>query len=158
MYGIYIAASNNRIGGTSGTTPGGACSGYCNQITGSSSSGIYVNGTSNTMIAGNFIGTDGTSDIRGNAGDGVTLQGAINACIGGEIIAGGCTPSLAAGDVISGNDQNGVAINAGSGNQVFANRIGTSSSGGAGIPNSITGVRLSFTASAVVGIGTAGSG
>ena len=69
--GVAInGAPNNTIGGTTGTTPGGACTGACNVISNSTVVGVKISGSGATgnQVQGNFIGTDvnGTSTSMGN--------------------------------------------------------------------------------------------
>jgi CSLREA domain-containing protein len=55
-YGVNINAANVRVGGTSGTTPGGACTGDCNVIFGNVKAGIRVQSGTNSVVQGNHIG------------------------------------------------------------------------------------------------------
>ena len=83
---IPAGAANNTIGGTA--------SGARNVISGNSNFGVVINpGSSNNMLAGNYVGTD-ASGIRAlkNDGDGIVVYGLDNV-IG--------VPG--AGNVISGN-------------------------------------------------------
>ncbi len=136
------AVHNNGDGidvdaGASGVTIGGTTAGSGNVISGNSG-GINENGaqTENNLIAGNMIGTNaaGTAAIP-NIGWGVFLGDA-----GPNITVGGTTPG--SGNVISGNDQGGVAIygiNA-VGDVVEGNRIGTDISGMHALGNPYSGV------------------
>jgi CSLREA domain-containing protein len=116
-HGININNSpNNTIGGTSGTTPGGDCTGVCNVISGngrSSTTALFhgikiagVNATGN-IVRGNFIGMDATgTQRRGNAKDGIHILGGASGNIIGDAAPAGR-------NVISGNEQDGVEITGG---------------------------------------------
>ncbi len=132
--GVYIggsatATNNNRVGGTVAADR--------NVISGNTADGVQINGgaggAANNRIEGNYIGLDvsGTLDL-GNGGQGVGIFGAntnTNNVVGGT--------ALNAGNVISGNGNDGVLIaNAGTtGTLVQGNRIGTNAAGTAAIPN-----------------------
>jgi hypothetical protein len=135
---LGLGAHHNRIGGVN-TMPGGACSGECNLISGNHLSGIVIAGetTQNNTVLGNYIGTDasGTSALA-NEGRGISITSAKYNTIGGE------APEV--GNLISGNDMDGVAIfrissydayNVISGNIIGLNASGTSdvSNGGSGV-------------------------
>ena len=129
--GIFVSinASRNTIGGSLGTTPGGACTGACNLISGNNQTGIQVfNSTSNTTVQGNFIGTNaaGTAAI-GNSVWGVLFPAAINNLVGG--------PAPGQGNLISGNP-GGIALGQGS-NTVQGNLIGTQTNGTSPLGNGI---------------------
>ena len=113
-HGVFILNSpNNVVGGTDGTTPGGACSGDCNVISGNGidPSNIIFNGvriagataTDNSII-GNFIGTDITGTLRRiNQTEGVFISGASGNTVGGA--------TAAERNLISGNNRDGLEIN-----------------------------------------------
>jgi hypothetical protein len=123
-------SSNNLIGGTTGTTPGGSCTGDCNLIAGSTGQGIQVEGasrgaSSGNQILGNFIGTN----AAGNAGLAkVTSNGVLIA--GANTVIGDGTPQ--GRNIISGNRE-GIDIQAPTAS-IKGNYIGTNSSGTAAIP------------------------
>jgi hypothetical protein len=80
--GITIQGNNNMIGGTTGTTLGGACTGACNVISGNgldgASHGILVTGSTGNHIDANYIGLNaaGTAAIlNGITPDGMTFNG-----------------------------------------------------------------------------------
>jgi CSLREA domain-containing protein len=129
--GLAVEGTNNRIGGTSGVTVGGACTGECNLVSGNEN-GIDIGNaatnvpTSGTTVLGNYVGTNvvGTAPL-GNSFGGV----AIDQPTTGTTV-GGTTPQ--ARNVIAGNPGTGVLIVQGtSGNAVLGNRIGVGSTGGA---------------------------
>ena len=84
--GVLIEADDVRVGGATGTTPGGACTGECNLISGNASAGISLGGR-NATIQGNFIGTDvlGEAGDLGSMGNGTGISGGTF----GSIIGGG---------------------------------------------------------------------
>lgn len=137
--GIELLDSmSNTIGGTTHTA--NTCDGACNVISGNGAEGIFVSGLSssdNNVIQGNFIGTDksGTAD-RGNEWDGISISGGNNNTIGGT--------ASGAGNLISGNNDNGIQIrgNFSASNLVQGNYIGTNAAGTNAIGNDIAGVYL----------------
>ena len=97
--------------------------------------GVFVRvDAPNITIEGNFIGTDTTGTIdRGNGSDGVQLLSSGNVVGGAE---------NAAQNVISGNDENGVAVkqpNA-TANTISNNHIGTDADAGEDLGNTESGV------------------
>jgi hypothetical protein len=78
---------NNTVGGTVGVTPGGACTGECNVITGNQdqSAALYIMGAASTgnVVIGNFVGllADGHTP-NANRVVGVRLSGAPNNRLG----------------------------------------------------------------------------
>jgi CSLREA domain-containing protein len=92
LFGVWIGnGSGNIIGGAVGTTPGAACTGACNLISGNDYTGIVIQGSSATenVVQGNHIGTDATGVVDlGNGSDGIQfLDGTFNNTIGGETIS-----------------------------------------------------------------------
>ncbi|MEO8434723.1 MAG: FG-GAP-like repeat-containing protein [Pyrinomonadaceae bacterium] len=120
-------SSSNTIGGTVVSAR--------NIISGNASEGIQINGGSNQLIQGNFIGTDvsGTMAVA-NAFAGVGMEpGSVNNTVGGTVAG--------AGNVIGGNFFGGVGIG-GNDNVVQGNLIGTNASGTAAIKNRAGGVLI----------------
>ena len=126
-FGIEVFAPNTTIGGTTGTTPGGPCTGACNLISGNIAFGVELDSiSSGTQVLGNLIGTNaaGTGPL-GNAADGISSISSNN-------LIGGVT--AAARNVIAFNGATGITIrpnfpdvigNAILGNSIFGNfRIG----------------------------------
>lgn len=157
--GINAGGSSNLIGGTT--------AGARNLVSGNGT-GIGLPGSAN-RLEGNFIGTDagGTLDL-GNSGSGVSVgegfASTVNAAgevrpeapgDGGDVrpalappssVIGGSIPG--AGNIISGNDQDGVLVRTFGGASVTieGNFIGTDVTGTARLGNSGNGVWLMFTA------------
>jgi len=117
---------NNIIGGTTGTTPGGACTGACNLISGNAQTGILISNidSGGQQVIGNYIGTDaaGTAPL-GNGGDGIGFLGSPNNVIGGS--------TANARNIISANGDNGIifALSTSTGNHIEGNYIGEASNG-----------------------------
>jgi parallel beta-helix repeat protein len=123
----------NNVNGSSKVTIGGPAAGAGNLISGNRGGGVDVYGSSNTVVAGNLIGTDVTGQrALGNANYGVQVENSngINT-IGGNVAG--------AGNLISGNGGNGINALAG---DVFirGNKIGTNLAGDAALPNAGSGV------------------
>ena len=107
------AGANNIIGGRRAG----------NIISGNGQGVVLSSGTGPTLVQGNYIGTDvtGTKDL-GNATDGIYVGSSANQ-IGGR--------KSGTGNLISGNNGDGVRINKCHGNLVRRNIIGVSAAGSA---------------------------
>lgn len=131
-YGVLADNSpNNLIGGTTAEER--------DVISGNGIGGVYLGfaGSSGNVIEGDYIGTDarGTSAVP-NAMDGVFVDNAPNNFVGG--------PGGTAGNVISGNDSNGVHLygKGSTRNRVQGNLIGVDESGNHALPNRGSGIRI----------------
>ena len=123
-------AANNRIGGMTGDQR--------NVISGNSISGVVLNGATDTIVQGNYIGTnvDGT-EMQPNVGTGIYVGGSGN-MIGGPAAskaAGSCNPPC---NLVSGNSD-GIFID-GNDNVVQGNFVGTDLFGGVDLGNSSYGI------------------
>jgi YVTN family beta-propeller protein len=122
-------------------------------INGFSLSGISINGTSATgnRIIGCYIGTNARGDAAvPNLREGVVISaGANNNFIGGTVEEGG--------NLISGNDGNGVEIRGtgSDGNRIGSNYIGTDRSGNVAVSNGGSGVMIDSSNNVVGGASSA---
>ena len=131
--GIYISA-----GSATDATIGGTAAGDRNVISGNLGHGIDIVGGGGNLIEGNYVGLDinGTTSLP-NLNEGVVVVQSSNNTIGGLT----ATPGAGAGNVISGNSNNGgpgpqiqfdndnAGANSTTGNKVEGNLIGTNASG-----------------------------
>jgi hypothetical protein len=136
-----VDLGNTRFGvsifDNANTMIGGATPGAGNVISGNDNSGIHIGGAQETVVQGNFIGTDVTGTIAlGNSGPGVHITrfippGSGNVFNASDNTIGGTTAG--ASNVISANNSAGVLISSSgqTGNLVQANSI--FSNGGLGI-------------------------
>ena len=129
--GVRIDESSNNVVG--GTEPGAG-----NLISGNRACGLWLTGTGTTesLVQGNFIGTDVTGTLAlGNAADGLLIDEASNNVIGGTVPG--------ARNVISGNNRHGLHLAGGAtGNLVQGNLIGIDATGTAALGNGSHGVRI----------------
>ncbi len=146
--GVCIASAlNNIIGGTTGTTPGGACTGECNLISGNTR-GVEISGAaaSGNALRGNFIGTraDGTLALA-NTANGIRINDAPGTDIGGL--------SDTARNVIAGNSGSNIFITGAlaAGQQIRGNYIGTNSAGTQALANGNNGVEISGAPNNIIG-------
>jgi hypothetical protein len=158
LNGVQIAGGSrfNRVGtngdGISDATERNIISGNANHGV-----AIYNTGTDSNIVAGNFIGVDGTGmTALGNGGHGVVLaDGAAMNRIGSDGVV-----VDAERNIISGNTVNGVDIqDAGTtGNVVAGNYIGTDSTGTAALGNHVHGIVILNTSNNTIGGSTAAAG
>ena len=141
----------------SGNTIGGATPALRNIISGNLGRGIAISGfagSGGNLIQGNYIGTDaaGNADL-GNSFGGIDISGSANNSIGGSAATLGCAP----GNLISGNDGDGINIfgTGSTGNLVRGNLIGTNAAGTADLGNTSQGIYI-FANSNQIGGNTAG--
>ncbi|MGY8871988.1 MAG: LamG-like jellyroll fold domain-containing protein, partial [Pseudomonadales bacterium] len=105
------------------------------QILNAGNDGITID-SSNNLIAGNYIGTDGIADL-GSTYDGIRISGSNN-------IIGGTTASDR--NVIAGNNDDGIQLQStATGTIIAGNYIGVNASGLASIGNGSAGIELSGT-------------
>jgi CSLREA domain-containing protein len=143
--GVYTDGSNDIIGGASGTTPGGACTGDCNLISGNGNGVLIAPVATGTQILGNFIGIDVTGVSQFFGSYGIWAKGP--GVIGGT--------NAAARNVVSGN-LHGIQVDSGN-VTIEGNFIGTNSAGTAPLGNAYQGIILTASGTVVGGSG-AGAG
>jgi hypothetical protein len=129
-FGIHIKGGHNTIGGTAALS---RCI-----ISGNTQDGVWLDntGAQNNQITGNYIGVDQTGNgAEYNHESGIfAAAGAANNTIGGT--------DVGAGNVISGNLENGIKFISASSNQILGNKIGIGADGKTRIPNNQDGVLL----------------
>jgi hypothetical protein len=130
--GLTLASPNSTITGLVVVGFGGA--------------GVSISGNGNRVV-GNFIGTDATGTMAHPNGTGVAVV-----YIGSNNTIGDTAPG--AGNLISGNLQDGVGIYGGSGNTIQGNFIGADAAGLTALPNGY-GVELYSGSNNSVGGGSA---
>jgi hypothetical protein len=143
---IVEGASNNTIGGTSDATR--------NVISGNVGNGqdgvTLLSGAENNVVQGNYIGTNasGTGAIPNTVGVNLAFGATSDNTIGGT--------TTGAGNLISGNEFDGVIVNNSAGpNTVQGNQIGVNADGNP-LGNGGDGIAISNSANTTVG-GTASS-
>jgi hypothetical protein len=134
--GAGVSVFSNDISGTviGGTTPADrnlVSGNHTGVDMGDQSADLVL--SQSIRVQGNYLGTDrnGTKDL-GNDLDGIFLEGASGATIGGK--------TAASRNVVSGNGAEGVELFHVSGTKVLGNRIGTSASGTGALGNDLGGV------------------
>ena len=153
-YGIRVTGAGITIGGSSGTSPGGSCTGDCNLISGSFNDGIYLfsETAADAVIKGNFIGTDVTgTQALGNGVMGIRAQAA-------NVVIGGVNANER--NLISGNGYAGATIIK-PGAIVQGNFIGTDTTGMDEIqppPPFVIGLNMLSAANSLIGGAVAGAG
>ncbi len=137
------AANDTRIGGATGLTAGGDCTGDCNVIAGNNLDGIQESSAlipiTGTEIIGNHIGTDraGTAAVA-NGRDGIIVQGVIQATSISRNQVGG---NAADGILISPTSTTGVAVGPAD-TTIAGNLIGVDAAGSAALGNGDRGIRV----------------
>jgi titin len=150
--------------GATNTTIGGTTAGARNLISGNQGDGILMaQFISGSVVEGNYIGTDATgTKALGNAANGVEITGGSSQNTVGGTVAG-------AGNLISGNGQNGVLLDQSpsgaqvGGNFVQGNLIGTNATGTGALGNGANGVEISGIGNqqfegSIIGGSTSGAG
>ena len=154
------AAGTSSLGGqfygidaysTTNLTIGGTASGAGNLISGNSSNGVYLSGSSGVVMQGNTIGPNaaGTASLGGQI-TGVTASSMTGITIGGT--------ASGAGNLVSGNSSFGLDAEYGSGMVIQGNRIGTNATGSAGLGMQLYGVQASSTTNLAIGGTAVGAG
>jgi trimeric autotransporter adhesin len=147
LEGVRNRGNGNRIGGTTGTSPGGSCTGECNLISGNSTRGIRVDlPAADTIVLGNFIGTDVTGSMA--LGNQLGIETYPKVIIGG---------TAEAGNVVSGNTATGILVR-GVSPAVQGNYLGTNSEGTAAIPGTSTAIIVYQAVGATIGGTMPGAG
>ena len=121
------------LNGAVGNVIGGSTPAERNVIAGNGFSAIYIGGSDNNTVSGNYLGVDSTGvNALGNGEAGVWLQDSFDNTIGG----------IGAGNVIGGSTWDGVIIAgaASTGNRIQGNWIGTDVSGAVNLGNSDNGI------------------
>lgn len=147
VVGVAVAAAGTLVPPIR-TTIGGVSPPERNVISGNDTGVVVSLGSSDTLVIGNYVGTDvnGTAIVANGTGVGVTLSQ-------GTTIGG---PAGGLGNLISGN---GVGIGI-IGAQVIiqGNRIGTNATGAFALPNASGILTVGGTTDTVVGGDTSGAG
>jgi hypothetical protein len=134
---IY-GASDNLIGGRN-ATPGAACSGDCNVISGNGGRGVGIGGAGadRNVVSGNHIGVDASGTVAVANSEGIKIfSGARENRIGGS--------TAEERNVVSGNSASGIMLNDSTtmSNTIVGNYIGTDISGATAIGNSAQGIQV----------------
>ena len=133
------------LGSPGGTTPGGACTGFCNLISGNygpylDGGGFQKSGTGFGLIINNYIGTNAAGDSAlPNFSGGIAYYGS---ALIGVTFGDGQGGFIPGGNLISGNNAQGVGMTSIDGGGLFwikGNTFGLSSDGLSAIPNGIGG-------------------
>jgi len=126
-------------------TIGGSDPGARNLISGNAGFGIQFTTASNSIIEGNFIGSDitGGKSVPNVAG----------------LLLDNSTQNILRNNLISGNLKEGIQIvNGANGNQIFGNKIGTDLSGAQSLPNPFGGILVNSANNNLIGGDGAGEG
>lgn len=136
--------------GSTGNTIGGTVLSDRNVISGNNAAGVEVTNASGNVIQGNFIGTDYTGTVAAGNSVGILLgepvlgaPASANNSLGGGMAG--------AGNLISGNQFEGIIFFGGSNNTIQGNLIGTDVTGSAALGNGGEGVWLYSSSGNVIG-------
>jgi parallel beta-helix repeat protein len=130
------------VAGTTGNVIGGSAAGAGNLISGNSGVGIQSTGGGANVIQGNLIGTDVTGNSPLPNAEGISLTGTTGFLIGGS--------NPGEGNVISGNNDDGIHVSVGGGCTIQGNKIGTNLAGTDSVPNPY-GIYLSSAPMMIIG-------
>lgn len=119
-----------------------------NVISGNLHDGVSIDTSNSNSVSNNFIGTDGTGLKPLPNLEGVSILNSSDTTVGGN--------ADLAGNVISGNSDNGVVITGGTNNSITNNLIGVGKDGYTAVPNKL-GVSLLDTTADYVGAASAGN-
>jgi peptidoglycan hydrolase-like protein with peptidoglycan-binding domain len=148
---ISSTADNALIGGSLGTTPGGACTGSCNLISGNNKGVVYIG--SNLSMYGNYLGVDasGMSAVPNDKDGLIASTGAADALVGDGTPEGR--------NIFSGNLRFGFTFQGDTGNVTLqGNYFGVGSDGATPVPNERTGISLYHNASGTNLVGGVNAG
>jgi trimeric autotransporter adhesin len=90
-------------------------------LVGASKAGVKLNGVSDVLVVGNYIGVDLGGMAAGNRGDGVELRHSSGNTIGGDTVL--------ERNIISANGKYGVELSSSSNNEILGNYVGTDVAG-----------------------------
>ena len=93
--------------GATGNTIGGTTAAARNVISGNANAGVEIDGANGNVVEGDYIGTDWTGTVAIGNGTGVEIDTSASGNTIGGVTS---TPGTGAGNVISGNTDNGVVI------------------------------------------------
>jgi uncharacterized repeat protein (TIGR01451 family) len=138
---------NNGIwqNGSDGTTIGGTSPPARNIISGNSGAGISLGTGNNSLVEGNYIGTDVTGKMALGNSTGIELTGASYATIGGT--------AKPLGNLISGNTHAGIDsfVIGSTAELIEANLVGVDVTGTHALPNVGNGIRIAGPTNCTIG-------
>ncbi len=146
MYALPNAGNGIFIQGGSYNRIGGLKSFYRNVLSGNLTLGVRLLGanTVGNIIQGNYIGVNASGELAlPNQLGGIAGQYDTNTTIGGT--------EVGARNIISGNGQYGIALEAGDSATIQGNYIGLNVAGTSSIPNGTEGISISTTPRTLIG-------
>ncbi|HEX8204100.1 MAG TPA: Ig-like domain-containing protein, partial [Isosphaeraceae bacterium] len=152
--GVSAAVGNGGVGleivnQVGSTAPAGVI--LSNVISGNAADGVRATNAPGLVVRSNAIGTDRTgTQVLGNAGVGLTINGSAGATVGGT--------AAGEGNVISGNRGGGLVLSGSPGTQVQGNVIGTDRAATTPLGNGGVGVRVDASPATAIGGTAAGAG
>ncbi|HKQ08992.1 MAG TPA: pre-peptidase C-terminal domain-containing protein [Blastocatellia bacterium] len=124
--GVSVSSAGNTIGGTTAAAK--------NVISGNVVNGIHVSSGAGNVIQGNHIGTNAAATaVLGNGNDGVLIQSAASATVGG---------TSATRNIVGGNGNVGVEMKASQAYLIQIDSIGTESSATLNLGNLKDGIKI----------------
>lgn len=154
--GVHLSIFENQLPISSTTLIGGVEPGATNVISANGANGVFIGFDARAVVAGNVIGMNrqGTAAL-GNGANGVSIIDSNENAIGAVVEIEPGVP-VAVGNVISGNTNDGVAIEGDSvGNRVLANLVGVDAAGTGAFGNGRHGVFILDASQNLIGDGTA---